>query len=252
LLLLAVACGLVAAVTATRLLGRATHAVDVVVADQLLPPLSRVPAGAVRLEAVSASALPPQALRSLGVVVGQFTRTGLVPGEVVSQAALASTGDKGTVLDARVSAWQATCGSASHCGSLVAMTLPVGPDQGFSMVRQGDRVDVVASYTLSGGPVAQVVAQGVPVLERLGGQNTQSALPTSGTGWLVLGVTESQALRLQLLEADGHLAILLRPLGSGPADAGSVGGVLSESALAGGAGLPATAGTLPSGTGAGG
>lgn len=255
-LLVAAACGLLAAVAATRVVKRATNEVPVVVADQDVAPLTRIPAGAVRVQRLPAAGLPAGALGSLQGVVGSFTRAGLVPGEVVAADALvAATTSPGSTIDERVTAWRAAaCGQSGGCADWTAMTLPVGTDQGFSMVRQGDRVDVVASYTLSSGPVSQVVAQGLPVLQRLTNPDAQ-ATSVSGTGpasgWLVLGVTQSQALRLELLEASGHLAVLLEPLGSGAAPRGT-GGVLSEAALAGGASLPVDAGRLPAGLGNGG
>lgn len=254
LFLVAGLCGLVAAVAATRAVARATDEVDAVVAARPVAPLTRVPADAVRIQRVPASALPPGALRALGGVVGKFTRVGLVPGEVVSGAALSTIARTATNVDARVAAWRASvCAPGANCGHLVGLTLPLDADQGFEMARTGDRVDVVASYGLSGGPVAQVVAWGVPVLARLGNP-TGSQLSGSGSasGWLVLGVTASEALRLELLENGGHLAIALEPLGSTAATAGTVGGVLSEAGLAAGAGLPADGGTLPTGSGQGG
>ncbi len=255
-LIVAAVCGLSAAFAATRVLKTATDEVPVVVADRAVAPLTRITAAAVRVERLPAAALPPGALASLRGVIGSFTSTGLVPGEVVAPDALAAANSGASTVDERLTAWRvAACGQSAQCPAMTAMTLPLASDQGFAMVRQGDRVDIVASYTLSSGPVAQVVVQGVPVLERLVDANAQAtSLSGAGaaSGWLVLGVTQGQALRLELLEASGHLAVLLEPLGSAPVSSAVTGGVLSEAALAGGDGLPVDAGSLPTGQANGG
>ena len=235
----ALVCGLLAGLAATRAVRLATHEVWVVVAERPVAPLTRIGATAVRLAREPAAGLPPGALRAVSDAAGHFTTVGLVPGEVVVSAAVATTsGTTGTV-EQRAAAWrEAACPArpgSEGCGGLVAMTVQVGTSEGFAMVRSGDRVDVVGSYDVGSGPVSQIVAQGVPVLDRLQGAAGTQAGPagTGGSGWLVLGLTQAESLRVELLESSGHLAVLLRPLGSPARAAGGAAGVLSAAALAG-------------------
>lgn len=264
-LAVALGCGALAGVVAVRAVGAARREVAVVVALRAVAPLQRIPASAVHLAEVPLAAVPAGARRATAAVVGQFTRLGLAPGEVVTTAALDAGAAGLPPLDARLAALPGACpsaeaaasgaarGRAGACVDRVAVTLPLDANRGFDMVQQGDSVDVAASYPLQVGTVSQVIATAVPVLERLA---SPVAAQTGGgdSGWLVLGCSPGTALRLQLAMAAGKVSVLLRPLGAAPEAPGAAGGVVDLTDLAaGGAGSsaavpvapPASAGVLP-------
>ena len=275
LLLGALACGLAAGTVAVRSVAEARREQTVVVARRAVAPMSRVGASDVVLSRVPEAALPPGAERVLDGVVGQFTRAGLVPGEVVTDQALAGVASGASDAEVRLAALLVAQGcppekaapapvpgsatASSGCADWVAMTLPMGADQGFGIVRPGDRVDLVASYGLAQGTAAQVVVADVSVLDHV--TNAQAApvagpgpaAPSFQSGWIVVAVTPAQALRLQLAEASGKVAVLLRPMGASAQDPGLEARVLTVPDLAGGisAGPPAppTAGVLAPPTG---
>ncbi len=298
LLLAALGCGLVAGTVAVRAVDGARRELAVVVARRDVTPMSRIAGGDVQIVRMPTAALPAGTERTLGPVVGQFTRAGLVPGEVVTAAALAGAATDAGAEDVRLTAAggppcavaptaagpvpapapKGTGTSATRTGAsgvtptsaaagaaqtpakgdgacananLVAMTLPVAADQGFAMVQRGDRVDLVASYSLAQGPAAQVIVADVPVLDRVGSAQSPgtagSAAPQSG--WLVLALTQRDALRVQLAEAAGKVAVLLRPLGAAAEDPQVTARVLTVPDLAAGSATPEapplTAGALP-------
>lgn len=271
LLLGALACGLVAAMVAVRTVGQARREVIAVVARRAVPPMTRVGSGDVALTRVPAAALASGAERALSGVVGEFTRAGLVEGEVVTEQALTGAPSGASDTDVRLAALVGGKGCTSGlstpppvpggpqppptCPDLVAMTVPVGADQGFGIIRSGDRVDIAASYGLAQGPAAQVMVADVPVLDHVA--NSQAApvagpgAPSPGfsSGWLVLAVTPEQALRLQLAETSGKVAVLLRPLGARTEDPAVVAQVLTVPDLAAGSSAvsvaPQSAGVLP-------
>lgn len=250
-MLVAVGCGLVAAELAVHAVEAARHEVPAVIVRRVVAPLTRVGTADVAMAQVPAVALPAQAARSTAAVVGRFTRMGLVPGEIVSAAALAGARLSGSALDVRLAAVaRARCPSRSQrgCHLPVAMAIGVEADQGASLVRTGDRVDVVASYRMRAGTVAQTLVRDALVLQRQSaGQGGMAG--ASGTGArLVLELSRPQVLRVSLAEAIGHIAVVLRPAGTTPR-AGRVRPLLTASGLSGSAvassGLPTSPGTLP-------
>lgn|GEM_PF-2070210 len=271
-LLLAILCGLVVAWLAMRAVSAARREVPVVMARREVPPLTRIRSGDVVVADVPAAALPPGALHAVAAAQGDFTRMGLVPGEIVTGAALEGGVTTASALDVRLAglaetalcprgtsaapAPAAPAGAGTVAGSprggagclrLVAMSVPVSADQGFQMVHTGDTVDVVAGYGVRSGTVSQVVAADVPVLDRVAAG--QGGVPGSGSasGWLVLGVSPGQALRLQLALTTGKLAVLLEPPGAPPEPPSLDARIMDTSGLAGGGGAaaPTVAGVLP-------
>jgi hypothetical protein len=222
---------------AVSLVEAARHTVSVVVVRRLVPPWTAVATADVALEQLPAAALPARGvLRRPAAVVGRYTREGLVPGEVVTEDALTGGVPAETAYDLRLARLTHTSsctpappvtalpppGSviAHACPNLVAVSLPLDADQGYELVRTGDRVDVAATYTLQSGTVSQVVVADVPVLARVDGSGSPSlAYPTAGgtSGWLVLAVPPTQALRLELAASAGRLDIFLCAPGVPPA-----------------------------------
>ncbi len=272
-LLVAVVCGLGAAWLAVRSVAAARREVPVVMARREVAPLTRLRPGDVMVADVPAAALPPGALRAVRAAAGHFTRMGLVPGEIVTASALNGGVTAASAFDVRLAGLAETqrCGGQASnppspaasaagapsagggCRPLVAMSLPISADQGFEMVHTGDSVDVVAGYGVHAGTVAQIVASDVPVLEKVasGQGGVPGVAPASGatSGYLVVGVSPEQALRLQLVLTEGKPAVLLEPPGAPPQPASLSTRILDTSGLAGtgGAapGVPSTAGVLP-------
>jgi hypothetical protein len=118
------------------------------------------------------------------------------------------------------------------------------------MVRAGDRVDVAAAYPLALGTVTQVIVADVPVLERIASGSSGVGSSGGSSGWLVVGCTAAAALRMELVEATGKLAVLLRPTGAAAPDPSLTGEVVdlpdmaSGSAAAGGTAIPPPGGGL--------
>ncbi len=249
-LLVAVGCGLVAAFLAVRAVEAARHEVPAVVARRVVPPLTRVTADDVALARVPDAALPVQAIRTAQAVVGHFTRMGLVPGEIVSAAAMNGAPTGTSALDVRLAeAAHARCPGQKRqgCHWPVAMVLGVGVNQGEALVRGGDRIDIVASYRIRTGTVAQTLVRDALVLQRQpAGQGAGAGAPGAAPH-LVVELSRSQSLRVALAEALGHIAVVLRPAGTNPRG-GRVRPVLTPAGLSGGAvesGLPASPGALP-------
>lgn len=277
--LASVVCALVAAYAAVSMVHAVRRVVPVVVARREVSPLTLVTARDVVIEDVPAAAIPPDALRAESGVVGQVTRLGLAPGEVVTGSAVSGGIAPATAFDARLARMSGTGAcvaaglqpvepapvararrvSAPHCPDLVGVSLPLDADQGYQLVRAGDRVDVAATYTLQSGPVSQIIVSDVPVLFKSDGAagpggaswtGAGPAAPLGATaGWLVLGATAQQALRLKLAEDTGKVSVFLCPLGVSGTPPGLDHEVVTTEDLAGGApaasATPAYAGQLP-------
>lgn len=285
----AVGCAVVAGYAAVSMVTAARRETVVVIARQEVPPLAEVTAADVALVKVPVAALPVGAMRSIGAAVGQWTRMGLVPGEMVTTQALTGGVTDASAFDTRLAhlagiqecpaqgsgqavapapapaeAQGPTTSSSTEvgCRDLVAMALPTTADQGYQIVHAGDHVDVAAAYTVKQGPVSQIVVENVPVIDKI--DNAQGTAPTvpgskaaaagASSGWLVLGLSPDQAIRLQLAQSAGKVAVLLQAPGA-PVEPPSVGTELvSPETLSGGASAlqaaPAVAGQLGQGGGA--
>lgn len=268
-LLAAVFCGLVAGWIAVRAVAQARHEVPAVLVRRAVAPMTRIRPADVVLTRVPAAALPGGALGAVAAATGRFSRAGLVPGEIVTTAALQGGLPAASAFDERLAALagRAHCaasgsgGPAPHgaataaCGPVVAMTLAVSAAEGFPLVRTGDRVDVVGAYGIRSGRVVQVVARDIRVLARLAaaqgagpspaGAGAQGVGPSSGL--LVLALTPKQALRLQFLRAAGKVAVLLEAPGAAREPASLTASVVDAAALTRTvpAGPPAVGGLLP-------
>jgi len=214
---------------------------------------------------VPQAAVPAGAVRDLGEVVGQFTRLGLAPGEVVTQAAMLGTLRTASAYDERLAvlAGLPSCQAASThspelrskttsshltlpavCRNLVAMTLALSAQQGFAMVRSGDHVDILAVFGDSGGGIAQALLRNVPVLRSV----TNGQQGSGDSGWVVVALPTDQALQVALASVRGTVDVVLRPPGIPPlADAPTP---VTEGSLLDQEHLPADAGTLPPAAGA--
>ena len=233
--LAAMVCALAAGGVAVRLVEAARQQTVVVMARRAVAPLSQVTAGDVQRVKVPRAAVAVGTLRTVAAVAGSYTRMGLVPGEMVTRQAMVGGVAALSAFDVRLARLAGVSGCARHaappsvatgnpqvrvehtCLDLVAMALPASADSGYSVIHTGDHVDVVAPYRSSRGYAAAVVAAGILVLQRI--SDAQSAAPGvaggrgSQSGWLVLGLTPKQALRVEAARAAGKVAVLLLPPG---------------------------------------
>jgi len=152
-------------------------------------------AGDVRLETMPAAFAPPGALRTTERAVGLTLVSDLAEGEAVTQTRVATQG--GPVASLVPSGLRA-----------FAIRAVVPPD----VVREGDRVDVVATY---GGPhpYTDTVASGLEVLSAGNGEDGAIAANGDGTTSLVLLVSPDTAERLAYAAAYADLAVSVAPAG---------------------------------------
>ncbi len=272
-LLAAVFCGLVAGWIAVRAVGQARQEVPAVLVRRAVAPMTRIRPADVVLTRVPAAALPGGALRAVAAVTGRFSRAGLVPGEIVTTAAMQGGLPAASAFDERLAALaglahctdagsggpaaKGAAAAAGACRPVVAMTLAVSAAEGFPLVRTGDRVDVVGAYDVRSGRVVQVVARDIRVLARIAGPQGVGPSPAvagaqgggPSSGLLVLALTPKEALRLQFLRAAGKVAVLLEAPGAAREPASLTASVVDATGLTRTvpAGPPAVGGLLPSG-----
>ena len=254
-LLAAVFCGLAAGWIAVRAVAQARHEVPAVLVRRAVAPMTRIRPADVVLTRVPAAALPGGALRAVAAATGRFSRAGLVPGEIVTTAALQGGLPAASAFDERLAALSGRAPCTAACRHVVAMTLAVSAAEGFPLVRTGDRVDVVGAYDIRSGRVVQVVARDIRVLARIAGSQGVGPSPAMAgaqgvgltSGLLVLALTPGQALRLQFLRAAGKVAVLLEAPGAAREPASLTASVVGAAALSRTvpAGPPAVAGLLP-------
>jgi Flp pilus assembly protein CpaB len=213
-----VALGLIAAVAAAWWTWSAQQAANrteaVVVATEDVPPLATVAPGAVQLQLVPVQAVPDGAIREVSAVVGHYVRFGLLHGQVVQTASLASTAG-GNPADAQITA------AADGSADVRAVTVALQAETGLDLPVPGDHVDVLAVVRGQGTPQARVVASGVLVLDRIGASPTTGGLsapgasqPSAQSGALVLALTVAQAEQVALAQTMGQVQVLLDPLGA--------------------------------------
>lgn len=100
--LAAVLSALVAGYVAVRAVTAARRETPVVIARADVPPLTRVTGADVAVVQMPAAALPAGALRTTTAAVGHFTRMGLVPGEMLTAAALGGGVSRASGFDVRL------------------------------------------------------------------------------------------------------------------------------------------------------
>lgn len=223
-----------AAMAANAFIRSVAAGVPVVVAAKALDPMEPITPDAVKVETRPKAGLPSDAIRNLSDAVGKFARTGLVPGMVLQRSMLAGDASEGiTGLDARLS-------DISKDTPLRAFPLKLTEAQGYSLVRVGHRVDVLAAVKTGAGTVSGVVVANVPVLAKIDKAQDQGTIGVPGSGpqpnrpapegIVVLALTPQDAARVALAaQLGGQVVLMLRPAGE-PADRGGT-PVLGEDGL---------------------
>lgn len=205
---LALAAGLAAALLAFLLVrGRLSASaavplhIPVVVAAHDIPARTRLTAGWLRVQQVSPSDLPDDAVATLAELSGKVTTEPIAAGKAVTRSA--------------VTAADAALGMAFALPpSQRAMTVALDPaDSGEQFARPGDHVDILATDEPGSGPAeARTVLQNVRLLA-VGSQTSPDAAPaapTNGPSHVTVAVSPAQAQALVLAAARGKIHLALR------------------------------------------
>lgn len=212
---------LLASIVGYNVLATAAKGVPVVVATQAVPPLQPIPEGAVTVQTRPASGLPTDAVRDISEVVGQYTRTGLVPGAIVQKAMLAGKTEEGL---GGVDAQLRTLTDESK-STLRAYPLELTAAQGYQMVQPGQKVDIFAHVKTNAGSGAGVLVSNVTVLAKidkgvggnmsgpLAGSGNKGDKSTAAEGVVVLALTPQDAARVTMARDLGTIALAPRPIG---------------------------------------
>jgi Flp pilus assembly protein CpaB len=197
-LLVAVLCGLIAAVLSGTLLSSYAQMVDVVAVVGDIGPGEQLSAGAVSKVSLPAAAVPADAVLNIADAEGRFLRFGLVGGSVVRTAHLAE-GVQGGQLSAAL-----TYVEEPH---MRAFAIPFsGIISVGGAITQNDRVDLIAGIVVDEEPVARIIARGVRVL---------SVIPEGqGVPSVILAVSPEQAEELVFVLENGVLYAALNPFGA--------------------------------------
>lgn len=214
IILISLCAGLLAALLTYRFLikerTRAAHMtrpVTVVVATRPIDARTVIEPAAIRLQARPAATLPPNCAISVDEVIGQVAMAPLMEGEPIARTAIAPrTASLGM-------AYAVPTGKRA-----VAVALdPIIGVAGF--LKPGDRVDVVATFTVDEIKVTKTVLQDVTLLaigpeirpeQQVRTASASNARPREQAN-ATLAVTPTQAEKLILAEAGGRLRLTLRP-----------------------------------------
>jgi Flp pilus assembly protein CpaB len=162
-------------------------AVRVVVATHDVSPGTRVD------DAISAGDLSYRTVRASDVVSGAYTSLDAARGQVLTQPLY--PGDQLTASRTGSSRDLTVAGRVT--GLNRGFILPFDPNSGaLGAVQQGDRIDVMATYTHDGKATTYVVAAGVTVMQVMAPDSTGAVQGVQNEGALMLQVTEAQAVGL--------------------------------------------------------
>ena len=203
LLGISIVLALFAALFAVQAVKTFSGAVTAVVAAQELSPFEVVTQAKVKLSEVPAASVPGDAIRSLKELEGKYTRGYVLPGEVLRKGHLAGTGSDRSALSAKL--------TERKRPEVRAFALPFTAETCVGgALKEGDRVDVIASVKIGSGQqevaFAKTVAQNVEVLKVCApGDNI-------GKGALVLALTPQQVEDLSFALVNGTVRFALNPL----------------------------------------
>jgi Flp pilus assembly protein CpaB len=197
--------GLLAAAAAAWLTWSAQESVrrtvDVVVATKDVAPLAAIMPGDVAVRPEPIQAVPADALRASDAVIGRYVRFGLLSGQVVRAANLATTAVGAGPMDARMTT------SVGDDPAVRAVAVALQATTGLDLPAPGDHVDLLAVVRGQGSTQARVLATRVLVLDRMavgqgasGPAGSGSNPPMAQQGALVLALTVPQAQEVALAQ----------------------------------------------------
>lgn len=201
ILVVSIIAGLLAALMSVSFLRGIAQTTTVYVATREIPAFTKLEPSMFTAQQVSASAVPADAVKDVGVLTGRFARTLLLQGDVIRQAHLAtSSGNTGSL-----------AAKLTESGRLDtrAVGIPVDAATGVGgMLQPGDMVDLIASFRQDGnGPgvtYSKLFAQRVPVLHR-------TEADSSGKATVIVQVTPQQAEEIAHVQSLGKVTLALSP-----------------------------------------
>lgn len=214
IILISLCAGLLAALLTYRYLikerTRAAHMtrpVTVVVATKPIAARTVIEPAAIRVQARPAATLPPNCATSVDEVIGQVAMAPLMEGEPIARGAIAPR--------------TASLGMAYAVPTgMRAVAVALDPIIGVAgFLKPGDRVDVVATFTVDEIKVTKTVLQDVTLLaigpeirpeQQVRTASVSNARPREQAN-ATLAVSPTQAEKLILAEAGGRLRLTLRP-----------------------------------------
>jgi pilus assembly protein CpaB len=169
----------------------ATDSAPVVISARDLPAGTVLRAGDIRLSRWDPGQIPPRAVRSLTQAIGSTIAAGMDRGEPVTTARIRGPG--------------ITTGLTP---GLVAVTVTITGPSTLTLIRAGDRVDLLAATPADTNAVspARVVASGVRVLAVLAPRSSGADDQSAG---LVVAVSRATALSIASV-VDGSMTATLR------------------------------------------
>lgn len=208
-LIIAVLMGLAAAGVAVVVVRQATEQVPAVIAVRDIPAFKRIAPEDVQLEQVPLASLrfsDPQKTVPLffqkldASVIGKVVNAPILKGQVLYKEQVTSEVAGKTLVEARL--------NAKNDAMKRAFALPFNPESGVGgEIRDGDRVDIIASVKIDTGAgsvgVGKIVAQNVEVIRMLVGQD--------GKGTMIVALTPEEIENISFALTSGTIRYALRP-----------------------------------------
>lgn len=212
LLIFAIACGLIAAVSVHIYLGKTmapapatTTTVTVVAAKSAIPPRTKLTQDLIYVKEVPEGAAHPKAVQDMADILGLITKFEILEGEQIITDRLYREDERIGLV-------------ASVPRDMRAVTVPVDEVIGVAgFVKPGDRVDIITTASGVGqtGDVAFTVLENIEVLAAAQETEDKSQGKAKVTTSVTLAVTPSEAEKLALAEKIGKLRLALRPMFAG-------------------------------------
>ncbi|HXL05153.1 MAG TPA: Flp pilus assembly protein CpaB [Bacillota bacterium] len=212
MLIVAICCGLVAAVSVYIYLGKTmtpapatTTTVTVVAAKSAIPPRTKLTQDLIYVKEVPEEAAHPKVARDTADIVGLITKHEILEGEQIIMDRLYREDERIGLV-------------TSVPQDMRAVTVPVDEVIGVAgFVKPGDRVDIIATASGVGqtGDVAFTALEDVEVLAVAQEMEDKSQGKAKVTTSVTLAVTPSEAEKLALAERIGKLRLALRPMFAG-------------------------------------
>ena len=194
-LLMAVVCGLAAAIMTGWLLVSYSRTVDVLVVTKDIEPYEQLDGSVIGVVSLPAAAVPSDAVFNLEDVNGKHVRFGLARESVLRSSHL---------LDGEYGGPLAAVLSSTEEPQARAFALPYGETVAIGgAVRKEDRIDLIASLSVSGISMAKIIARNVRVIDVVSGGE--------GISSIVVTVTPEQAEELAFLLENGKVYAALNP-----------------------------------------
>ncbi len=209
MLIFAVCCGLIAAVSVYIYLGKTmapapvtTTTVTVVAAKSAIPPRTKITQDLIYAKEVPEEAAHPKAVQDMADVLGLITKYEILEGEQIITDRLYRADERIGLV-------------ASVPRDMRAVTVPVDEVVGVAgFVKPGDRVDLIVTASGVGqtGDVAFTVLEDIEVLAVAQETEDKTQGKAKVSTSVTLAVKPSEAERLALAEKIGKLRLALRPM----------------------------------------